>query len=1222
VAFGGLKVGHAPAGTESVGVVTIAAVRDAAYYESYAALTDVEPRWLGSAAALELGLSRPPVVSEVTPDGRRVREGDVVRLLDGRHPATGAALLGHQQANRRAGFDITFSPPKSVSVLEMAARLAGDRATSDAVWEAHRAAVEATFAWMEGNLFLARRGHAGRDGTVKARVAAVAFDHATSREDDPQIHSHVVLPNVGWGEDGRVTSLWGDAFWRGKHSREHIVRSLSGIYGAALRTELTQRLGVAWTEPKGRDRHREVAGIPRRVRDEFSRRRRQVTEHLAAAGAGDTGKARQAAQMRTRSEKSERPASELAHEWGARLERLRVSPNRLLRQVQKHAHARRAKEAAEPAMPDMSEVLATLHGAGGRPTWTRHDLLGALAAASPNGASPSQLGQWADAILGSGAVVEVSAPLAAEAEGMAAHGPGGAARYASRSMWDAEAQVVQIIASTKRGGVAPEIVERIVRSSTLDDEQAAMVRRITSDGFVHVVAASAGSGKTFALGQAMRVWQRAGKDVLGIGPSWRAANELSDVGFESSWAYDALTGPAGPGLNAIPRSGVLVADESSMLPTRALVALLQTAHKRGAQVVLVGDPRQLGSVEAGGLYAMLGSQLGAVHLTQNRRQAADWQVQALRDIREGRSDRAVEALARHGDVVLATDEASAVGHLLTDWWEARQAGSEVAILASTRSGADALNALAHERLAAAGVLGRKSVVLQESPKHNGLPVRELRPGDEVRFRKRRWFAGKLSVANGDVAVVESVSPTHVELRLRNGHVVRSTVSWATDNIDYGYASTIHASQGRTVGTARAKRERGGQGKRGECFILAADALALEGAYVAASRAVDRTRLYLSPTADPEHDTHLYDREGRPLDPPPADPLARAAASWSRPDSDEAATAEAARAAEIAGLAGRDRGELEAEREAVADTIAATVAGKADADLVSARARLEVLDAALEARRRAEVADIALAATAGEGGDWVTSVLGPVPEDRPGQLRWREGAGALVDAKHWVVQARSASRSDYVRAQAAPEKVASDLAALAKHDDRRRLEALADEAACATLRQALVERFDDPERWESAAATPAADRLLMAAAWLGDLSLDGLAEEAERLEGVGASPEAAIATALQRATSASVARRTERGEPVPLAVAAAAEVGVTLPAVRALVEAAEIGAELRAREPEPEVPAPTSQGAPAGASAVSRAPAGAPEETAEASIPVMPTTTGPEQQGGEQWQTTI
>jgi len=1214
------EVGHAPAGTKSVGVVTISGVRDAAYYETYAALTDVEPRWLGSAAALELGLTRAPVVSELGPDGRRVREGDVVRLLDARHPVTGVSLLDpqHRRSDRRAGFDICFSAPKSVSVLAMAAQLAGDAAIADAVWAAHRGAVDATFAWMETELFVGRRGHDGRDGTVRARVAAVAFDHLTSREDDPQLHTHVVLANLGRGEDGAWGALWTDTFWRGRHSREHVVRATSAIYGAALRTELTRRLGVAWTEPRGRDRHREVAGVPRRARDEFSRRRRQVQARLEATGAGDTGKARQAAQMATRSEKSERLASELAPEWAERLARLRLRPERILRQVQQHARRRHAKAAAEPGMPDVGAVLTALHGAGGRPTWTEHDLMAALAAAAPLGASPATLQAWARSILNSDAVVEVSAPTAEASAPIAAHGTGAVARYASRSMWDAEQRVVELVAAIERAGVPGELIERaIAEAATLDPEQADMVRAVCGSGFVHVVAAAAGAGKTHALGVALKAWRAAGRDVLGVGPSWRAANELTDVGIHS-WAYDALIGPAGPGLRAIPRGGVVVVDEGSMLPTRALAALLESAAKRGAQVVLTGDPRQLASVEAGGLYALLGDKLGSVTLTENRRQARPWQVEALRDIREGRGERAVAALAQHGDVVVAEDEAAAVTRLLADWWEARSQGAEVAILSSTRDGADSLNALAHARLAVAGVLGKQAVVLSASDKHGGLPERELRVGDEIRFRKRRVWTRQLAAANGDTAAVLSVSPTHIELRLRGGQAVRTTVSWATDHVDHGYASTIHSAQGRTVGTSRAARERGSEARRGECFVLAADHLGLEASYVAASRAVDRVRLYLAPADEPEHDTHLYDREGLPIEPAPADPLERAARAWGRADADVAAAAEDQRAAEIAALAGRERADLEAERADVAATITDTRAGKADADLVVAVERLATLDAALTARRRAEVADLSLVAAQGRA-EWVTDILGPPPADRPGQLRWREGAGALVDARHWVRQARRASRSAPVRAAATDEQVAADLAALALTPDRRRLEALASPEQVETVRAALVGELGD--EWAKAATTPAADRLLTAAAWLGGLDLEGVAQGAEALSASGASPEAAVATALLRSCAAEVRSRRERGEPVPLAVAAAVTPGLSIPAVRALVEAAEIGAELRAREPEPEVPAPGSQGAPAGASAVSRAPAGAPEETHEPSIPVMPVPTA-EQQGGEQWQTTI
>jgi len=1208
-----------------MGVVTISLVRDPGYYEDYASLSSVPPRWLGSAVTLDLGLARPPTVSEVDNDGRRTVEGDVVRLLDGRHPDTGASLLEgqHRQRGRRAGFDVTFSPPKSVSVLEMAARLSGDTSTADAVWASHRAAVAATFAWMETELFVGRRGHEGRDGTVRARVAAVAFDHSTSRMDDPQIHTHVVLANLGMGEDGRWGSLWTDPFWRGAKSREHIVRDISAIYGAALRSELSSRLGVSWTSPKGRDRHREVEGVPRRAIAEFSRRRRQVQARLAATGAGDNGKARQAAQLATRTEKSERLASELAPEWADRLKALRLRPEHVLRQVRQRSHRRLAKAATDPAMPDVAAVLAGLHGPGGRPTWTEHDLMAALAAATPLGASPATLQNWARAILASDAVVEVSAPLAEASAPLAAHGTGGASRFAARSMWDAEQRVVELSAAIERAGLPPELVERAITGAvTLDPEQAAMVRAVCGSGFVHVVAAAAGAGKTHSLGVALRAWRAAGRDVLGIAPSWRAANEMADVGVPS-WAFDALVGPSGPGLKAIPRGGVLVVDESSMLPTRALAALLEAAAKRGAQVVLVGDPRQLASVESGGLYAMLGDRLGATTLTENRRQAADWQVVALRDIREGRGERAVRELAQHGDVVIAEDEASAAERLLADWWEARAQGAEVAILSASRDGADSLNALAHARLATAGVLGKQAVVLEPSDKHGGLPERELRPGDEIRFRKRRVWSRQLAAANGDTATVLAVSPTHIELRLRSGQAVKTTVSWATDHLDWGYASTIHASQGRTVGTSRAARERGGSARRGECFVLAADTLALEAAYVAASRAVDRVRLYLADPDEPETDSHLFDRNGQPIEPEPADPLARAARAWGRPDADVAAAAEAQRAAEIAAMAGRDRAELEAERETVARTIAATRAGKADADLVVAVERLATLDAALVARRRAEVADLALAA-AQDRAEWVTSVLGPPPPDRASQLRWREGAGALVDAHHWVREARRASRSAPVRVAATDEQVAADLAALARNPDRRRLEALAEPEQVESLRGAVAGRLGD--EWGKAATTPAADRLLTAGAWLGGLDIEAVAHAAEALAASGASPEAALATALLRDCAAEVRERRERGEPVPLAVAAAVVPGLTIPAVRAVIEAAELGDELRRQTevtPEPEVPAPTSQGAPAGASSVSRAPAGAPEETATVATPEVPGPfVGGAEQGGPQWQKTL
>jgi len=1216
-----------------MGIVTVVGVKDAAYYESYASVAHVAPRWLGSAPTLDLGLDRPPTVSQLDDEGRRVVEGDVVKLLEGRDPATGASLLGSRQANRRAGYDVTFSPPKSVSVLEMAARLSGDIRTADAVWAAHRAAVDQTFAWLESELAVARRGYGGRDGVVRARVAAVAFDHATSRMDDPQIHSHVVLANLAWGEDGKVTALWADRFWSGRSAREHIVRDLGSIYGATLRAELTQRLGVAWTAPQGRDRHREISGISRRVLSEFSRRRNQVAARLAETGMGDGGKARQAAQMATRTAKSERLAAELAPEWAERLARLRVRPERIIKQVGRGIDRKRAKVAADPAMPDVNAVLAALHGPGGRPTFTRHDLMAALAAECAVGATPARLAEWADAILGSDAVVEVSRPLLPppEAEATAAHASAAVERFAAAWLLAAEHKVVELASQIASAGVPPEMVEQVLAGSTADPEQAAMVRAVCGDGFVHCVAAAAGSGKTYGLGVALKAWRAAGRDVIGITPSWRAANELADVGI-SSWAFDALIGPSGPGLDAIPRGGLVVIDEASMLPTRSLANIVEHAAKRGAQVVLVGDPRQLTSVEAGGLYALFAASEGVVRLETNRRQATDWQVQALTDLREGRALRAAHAVVQAGDVLVAEDEAAAVTRLLDDWWEARSQGAEVAILSATREGADALNSLAHARLLAAGVLGDKAVVLPPTDKHGGLPERELRPGDEVRFRKRRTWARQVSAANGDGGTVESVSPTHIELRLHSGHVVRSTVSWATDHLDYGFASTIHSAQGRTVGTARAKRERGGEVKRGECFVLAADHLGLEAAYVASSRAVDRTRLYLAPDPEAETDTHLYDAEGRPLEPPTADPLDRLVRGWGEVDAADAGVGEAQRQARVAWLASQmTRAQLERlmERGERLQRAAMKLPPPPDeaedpddpdagehtpdnADLVKLSRDLGLLADALELQRRAAVADLALKAARGEA-DWLTEIVGAPPPDRAGQLRWREAVGAVEDARHWVEAARL--RSPSPRIQALATDVETDLLRLSRLPDRRPLEELVTAEAEARAKAALRERF--PEHRALFAKAPVV-RQMRALVWLASdaVDLDQVAKRADEIQGSGAPPVAAIATALREVAADEVARRLAAGKDVPLAVAAAVQPGMTLPAVRALIEAVEGGDEFRETpqptpEPEPR-PTPTSTSAPAGA---------LPREHQQ-DFPVTPTggdyPAPPTQGGNQQW----
>lgn len=176
---------------------------------------------------------------------------------------------------RRAGVDVTMSPPKSVSVVF---GLAGTH-VADQVGAAHAAAVEQAWSYLQAQARAALRGHQG-DGQSAARIdtdgpIVAAFDHFTSRAGDPQLHTHLVIPNLVHGADGKWSAMDTRALYR------HAATA-SEIYHAVLRGQLTRRLGVAWTTPaRGRP---EIAGIPRALQQLFSTRRRQIEAELDRTG--------------------------------------------------------------------------------------------------------------------------------------------------------------------------------------------------------------------------------------------------------------------------------------------------------------------------------------------------------------------------------------------------------------------------------------------------------------------------------------------------------------------------------------------------------------------------------------------------------------------------------------------------------------------------------------------------------------------------------------------------------------------------------------------------------------------------------------------------------------------------------------------------------------------------------------------------------------------------
>ena len=230
-------------------------------------------RWLGNAAS---GLD---LHGHVDAD-------DLRAVLAGLAPATGLTPNGDQVRTwkgRVPGFDLTFSAPKSVSVMYALADPLVRRRDRRRTRHRHQRAL----AWLEREACYVRRGSNNRAayrgdtedfGTRRlpgGGFVAAGFQHRTSRAGDPQLHTHVLVANITRGPDGKWSALDGQAVYRSR-------RTAGAVYDAAVRDELTRRLGVDWVLNRRGDG--EIAGIPRPILRLFSKRRNEIEDELERTG--------------------------------------------------------------------------------------------------------------------------------------------------------------------------------------------------------------------------------------------------------------------------------------------------------------------------------------------------------------------------------------------------------------------------------------------------------------------------------------------------------------------------------------------------------------------------------------------------------------------------------------------------------------------------------------------------------------------------------------------------------------------------------------------------------------------------------------------------------------------------------------------------------------------------------------------------------------------------
>jgi len=404
----------------------------------------------------------------------------------------------------------------------------------------------------------------------------------------------------------------------------------------------------------------------------------------------------------------------------------------------------------------------------------------------------------------------------------------GEERFTSRDMIDTEQRLERATAAleaSRRHGVADRhqdagLSRAAARGMILSPEQRAAFEHVTKGQGVSVVVGYAGTGKSAMLGVARDAWERAGYTVSGAALSGIAAENLESGSGIASRTIASLEHQWGQGRELLTSRDVLVIDEAGMIGTRQMERVVAEAEKRGAKVVLVGDPEQLQAIEAGAAFRSIAERHGSVEITDIRRQREDWQRDATRQLATGRTGEAIHAYDKARQVHAAETREVARADLVDRWDRERTAAPEATrmILTHTRDEVRALNDLARERLCGAGQLGEEQTINTERGE------RVFASGDRVMFLKNERSLG---VKNGSLGRVESVSSVRMAVMLDDGRSVAFDLKdYAA--VDHGYAATIHKAQGVTVDRVH---------------VLATPGLDRHAAYVALSRHRDSVDLH-------------------------------------------------------------------------------------------------------------------------------------------------------------------------------------------------------------------------------------------------------------------------------------------------------------------------------------------------------------------------------------------
>ncbi|MFD3707429.1 MobF family relaxase [Nocardia sp. NPDC058658] len=835
------------------------------------------------------------------PDAERARiRTDVATAMftteHARPPLNPRELSGWVAKNSRpnqsavAGFDITFSPVKSVSALWALA----PPEIAHRIEVAHRRAIGDAVAWLETNAVFTRLGRHGIRQVDVEGVVAAGFTHRDSRAGDPDLHTHVLIAN-------RVRAL--DGKWRTLDSKtlHEAVVTASEIYDSRVEHHLESALGLQFAARADRTpdqvRIREIIGVPLELIQAWSQRGTAITarlDDLTAAFQTTFGREPTPVEVHHLAERATletRPAKHLPTSlaeqrttWAAQASALLSGPDAVTTMV---ATAFAASAIPRPD-PDAEFIAATARRAvtvvsAKRSTWREFNLRAEVERQLRGQLHPAAWASIPDKV-----VAQALSPQSAVARGdpdlteqpvlravpawlrrrdhTPVHARANSQVYTTESTLNVEAALIDLSVQPGARVLAPDLLSAAVTdyntahpTRPLNVGQIDVISTFATSGLrVHTANAPAGTGKTTAMAVLTTAWQTSGGRVLGMAPTAAAAAVLgASIGTRAETVDKLLDvihrhtpHPTNPALAReqppslpqwvldIDAHTLVIVDEHVKLGNTKRLQLLRFLTTRGATVRCIGDDHQLPAIEAGGADTDMTAASPEQTLTLSHvvRFASTSEATASLGLREG--DPSALAWYLDNDRIHGGHSGSVYDETYQAWVADHLAGRDAVMLAPTRDVVTALNARARaDRLSRTTVETRAQVLLGDGLfASTGDTVRTRRNNPRLRLGAHDWVRNGYTWTVTDVHDDGSLTVSRPTTGNDNDnhHTVRLPADYVRTHVHLGYAATIDSAQGITADT---------------CHVALSGRESREQFYVAMTRGVHANHAYIATALD-------------------------------------------------------------------------------------------------------------------------------------------------------------------------------------------------------------------------------------------------------------------------------------------------------------------------------------------------------------------------------------